>query len=53
MQQTVRDIMTDYKKVPVSMRTDTINNLYMLRFLQNIVATLERIEKHIILIREK
>jgi len=44
-QQTVRDIMTDYKKVPVDDRTRGLNAVYQLRFLQNIAATLERIEK--------
>ena len=44
-QATVRDIMSDYKKVPVDDRTDSLNTIYMLRFLQNIAATLERIEK--------
>jgi len=44
-QQTVRDIMADYKKVPIDDRTSGLNEIYMLRFLQNIAATLERIEK--------
>ena len=44
-QQTVRDIMADYEKVPIDDRTRFLNTIYMLRFLQNIAATLERIEK--------
>ena len=47
MQQTVRDIMSDYRKVPVEDRTKGINAIYQLRFLQNIAATLERIEEKI------
>lgn len=46
-QQTVRDIMADYKKVPVDERPPNLNRIYMLRFLQNIAATLERIEKQL------
>jgi len=46
-QQTVRDIMADYKKVPIDDRDSSLNRIYMLRFLQNIASTLERIEEQL------
>lgn len=45
MGQTVDDIMRDYGKVAIEDRTSNINVIYILRFLQNIASTLERIEK--------
>jgi len=45
--QTVDDIMADYRKVPMSIRSNKINEIYQLRFLQNIASTLERIEEQL------
>jgi len=45
--QTVDEIMSDYRKVEVENRTSNINVIYILRFLQNIASTLERIEEQL------
>ena len=54
--QTVDEIMHDYRKVQVEDRTSNLNEIYMLRFLQNIASTLERIEEQLfenIYVKEK
>ena len=43
--QTVDEIMRAYGEVEIEDRTSNINVIYILRFLQNIASTLERIEE--------